>query len=195
MTQPATLPTRPAILELTEGRPSAPIALSAAERHALEDFFAATIKSGPDDTYPIQPGNIVGSLDVAGRTVVVQPKIPIDRVLFITAYAADPHNWQNHWSAIGHTGQLTDGVTALFLSAYERVTAQGLLRSYRTVDSATNAIRGRIRWPQQARQFRPLPIAVRYQLHDDDIPRTGSSAPLCRSCDNNGPVPQCCARG
>lgn len=170
MTQPATAPTSASFLQLTEGRVSAPLALSPVERQALETSFDATISTGPDDTYRVRPGSVVGSLEIAGRIVVVQPKIRIDRVLFMAAYAADPHNWHNHWSAIAHAGHLTDGVTALFLSAYQRVLAQGLLRSYRTVDRATTAIRGRIRWPQQARQITPLPIAVRHQVHDDDIP-------------------------
>jgi 5-methylcytosine-specific restriction enzyme subunit McrC len=170
MTQPATPPTSAPVLQLTEARTSAPLTLSTIERQALETSFEATISTGPDDTYRVQPGSVVGSLQIASRTIVVQPKIRIDRVLFMTAYAADPHHWHNHWSTIAHAGSLTDGVTALFVSAYQRVLAQGLLRSYRTVDRNTTAIRGRIRWPQQARQITPLPIAVRYQVHDDDIP-------------------------
>lgn len=87
----------------------------------------------------------------------------------MTAYAADPHNWHQHWSSISQTRGLTDGVAAVFLSAYRRVVAQGLLRSYRRVDRWATAIRGRIRWPDQARQVKPPPIAVRHHVHDDDI--------------------------
>lgn len=169
MNQPTTSPTDRSSLQLTEGRVSSPLELSPLERQALEDHFDATITTDPGGSYRVRPGNVVGSLRIAGRVVVVEPKIPIDRVLFMTAYAVDPHNWHQHWSSISQTGGLTDGVAAVFLSAYRRVVAQGLLRSYRSVDRRTTAIRGRIRWPDQARQVKPLPIAVRHNVHDDDI--------------------------
>lgn len=169
MNQPATSPTDRSILRLTEGRVSAPLELSRLERQLLEGSFDATISTDPGGTYRVRPGNVVGSLRIADRFVVVEPKIPIDRVLFMTAYAADPHNWHQHWSTISQTGDLIDGVVNVFLSAYRRVLAQGLLRSYRNVNRRTTAIRGRIRWPDQARQATPLPIAVRHHVHDDDI--------------------------
>lgn len=58
---------------------------------------------------------------------------------------------------------------SLFISAYNRTTTQGLLRSYRTIDTEQTTIKGRICWQKQARRPAPLPIAVRYQIHDDDI--------------------------
>jgi 5-methylcytosine-specific restriction enzyme subunit McrC len=156
-------------LQLTETRRSAPIHLTASERRALEEHFEATITTEPDGTYRVQPGSVVGSLRIGDRIVVVEPKLRIDRVLFMTAYAADPHRWQERWSSITSTGSLTDGIAALFLTAYQRTVAQGLLRSYRTVERDESTIKGRIQWPRQARRPGPLPVAVRYQLHDDDI--------------------------
>ena len=133
------------------------------------EHFEATITTEPDDTYRVQPGSVVGSLRIGDRTVVVEPKLPIDRVLFMTAYTADPHRWQDKWSTISSTGSLTDGIAALFLTAYHRTVAGGPLRAYRTVERDEPTIKGRIRWERQARRPGPLPVAVRYQLHDDDI--------------------------
>lgn len=156
-------------MQLTETRRSAPTRLTALERRTLEERFEATITTEPDDTYRVQPGSIVGSLRIGDCTVVVQPKLPIDRVLFMTAYTADPHRWQDKWSTISSTGSLTDGIAALFITAYQRTVAQGPLRAYRTVERNEPTIKGRIRWQRQARRPGPLPVAVRYQLHDDDI--------------------------
>jgi 5-methylcytosine-specific restriction enzyme subunit McrC len=139
------------------------------QRRLVEEHFEATITTEPDDTYRVQPGSVVGSLRIGDRTVVVEPKLPIDRVLFMTAYTADPHRWQDKWSTISSTGSLTDGIAALFLTAYHRTVAGGPLRAYRTVERDEPTIKGRIRWERQARRPGPLPVAVRYQLHDDDI--------------------------
>lgn len=156
-------------LQLTETRQSAPTRLTGLERRILEQRFEATITTGPDDTYRVRPGSVVGSLRIGNRTVVVEPKLPIDRVLFMTAYTADPHRWQDNWSAIASAGRLTDGIAALFLTAYQRTVAQGLLRAYRSIERDEPTVKGRVRWQRQARRPGPLPVAVRYQLHDDDI--------------------------
>ncbi|MET3805077.1 5-methylcytosine-specific restriction enzyme subunit McrC [Nakamurella sp. UYEF19] len=156
-------------LQLMESRRSTPTRLTALERHMMEQRFEATITTESNDTYRVQPGSVVGSLRIGNRTVVVEPKLPIDRVLFMTAYTADPHRWHESWSSISSAGSLTDGIAALFLIAYQRTVAQAPLRAYRTVDRDEPTMKGRIRWQRQARRPGPLPVAVRYQLHDDDI--------------------------
>jgi len=156
-------------VQLAEWALSLPVHLSVDERRALERHFDATVTTESVDTFRILPGSVVGSINVGSRVFVVTPKIPIDRVLFMTAYAADPHRWQDDWSSITTTPTLTDGIASLFVSACQRTLTRGLLRSYRTVDASATAVKGRVRWPRQARQVSPLPIAVRYQVHDDDI--------------------------
>src|SRR3954449_7293277 len=112
-------------LHLTEARLSTPVRLSPVERRALEHHFDSKITTEPNDTYRVQPGSVVGSAQIGSRTIVVQPKLRIDRVLFMTAYTADPYRWQERWSTIATTGTLTDGIAALFLTAYQRTVAQG----------------------------------------------------------------------
>lgn len=161
--------TRHEALQLTEGKFSFPVLLTPLERVGLETHFEASFATEPDGRVRVRSGNVVGSLNIEGRDVLVQPKLPVDRVLFMTAYAADPYHWDDRWSIIGRHRSLTDGIAALFVNAYRRTLAQGLLRSYRTITSDENTIRGRIRWDRQARRPAPLPISVRYQVHDDDI--------------------------
>jgi 5-methylcytosine-specific restriction enzyme subunit McrC len=155
---------------LTEWSPSPPLALTPAQRRALEKIFQARITSA-DATgdFIVTPGGVVGSVDVDGDHVVVRPKMGIDRVLFMVAYAADPYDWRGAWSSLGTTNDLVDGLAALFARAARQAVTRGLLRSYRRVDCDEAVIRGRIRWNQQARRPAPVPIAVRYDVYDDDI--------------------------
>ncbi len=117
----------------------------------------------------MRPGNVVGSVRIGERVVVVSPKLPIDRVLFMTSYVADPFGWQDGWAELGVVSSLTDGVAALFARSCERALGAGLLRSYRVVERDERLVRGRIRMNVQARRPVPVPIAVRYQVHDDDV--------------------------
>ena len=156
-------------LHLTEARLSTPVRLNPIERRRPGGPLRGQDHHRARRSYRVQPGSVVGSVHIGARTVVVEPKLRIDRVLFMTAYTADPHRWRDQWSTIAAAGTLTDGIAALFLAAYQRTVAQGLLRAYRTVESDETTIKGRIRWPRQARRPGPLPIAVRYQVHDDDI--------------------------
>ncbi|MFE7631581.1 McrC family protein [Kocuria sp. NPDC057446] len=136
----------------------------------LETRFEAVIRAtGHGDEVTVRPGGVVGSVSVGGVPIVVRPKIPIDRVLFMTAYAADPFRWEENWSVIAGVDDLQDGMTALFVAACHRTLQRGLLRSYRTVDADLPMVKGRVRWNVQARRLAPLPVACRFQVHDDDI--------------------------
>lgn len=158
------------MLQLTEWETSGPLALSSAQRHVLETRFEAVVRAtGHGDEVTVRPGGVVGSVSVGGVPLVVRPKIPIDRVLFMTAYAADPFRWEENWSAIAGVDDLEDGMAALFVAACRRTLQRGLLRSYRTVDADLPMVKGRVRWNVQARRPAPLPIASRFQVHDDDI--------------------------
>lgn len=122
-----------------------------------------------EEQHRVRPGNVIGSVRVGDRVVVVSPKLPIDRVLFMTVYTADPFGWRNEWAELGVVSSLTDGVAALFSRSRERALGAGLLRSYRTVERDEALVRGRIRMNVQARRMAPVPIAVRYQVHDDEV--------------------------
>lgn len=158
------------MLQLSEWEPSGPLTLTSAQRRVLETRFEAVVRAtGHGDEVTVRPGGVVGSVSVGGVPIVVRPKIPIDRVLFMTAYAADPFRWDEAWSAIAGVDDLEDGMAALFVEACRRTLQWGLLRSYRTVEADLPMVKGRVRWNVQARRPAPLPIASRFQVHDDDI--------------------------
>ena len=157
-------------MQLTEWRPSPPVRLTAEVRRVLERDFKARITSAPgSDEYVVRPEGVVGSVSVGGQVITVRPKINIDRVLFMVAYANDPYGWRQSMTSLGSTESLVDGTAALFAKACEPLMVNGLLRDYRTVDVDSGVVRGKIRWGVQARRFAPVPIALRNDVHDDDI--------------------------
>lgn len=157
-------------LLLTEWRKSPPLRLTALERSGLETHFDALVTSGPtDDTFVVTPRNTIGTVRIGDTDVVVTPKVPIDRVLFMVAYATDPLKWKDLWSTLSTSQDLVDGLAALFVTTADRVLARGLYRSYRRHQDDGLAVRGRIRWQEQARRQLPLPVALRYDVHDDDV--------------------------
>ncbi len=156
--------------ELTEWEPSAPMKLDDLTRRALEAHFAARIRTRTDDLVEVTPGGQVGTMRIGNDVIVVKPKIPIDRALFMVAYAADPYTWQDDTATLGQVEDLVEGVAALFLRAVRRVLAQGLLRSYRWVERDAPYVKGRIDWRRQSHRYAPVPIALRHQVFDDDIP-------------------------
>lgn len=157
-------------MDLTEWKQSPPRQVPLGVRQVLETTFDARISTGsaPDD-FVVTPGGVVGTVRVGDETVTVRPKIDIDRVLFMVAYANDPYGWEVELSNLGHVDSLVDGMAALFVRLCEPLVAGGLLRDYRRVDVDARVIRGKVRWDAQARRPLPLPIAVRHDVHDDDI--------------------------
>lgn len=158
------------MMQLTEWRPSPSLALSTDVRRVLERTFDAKITSAlGQGEYVVRPGGVIGSVSVAGQVITVSPKLAIDRVLFMVAYANDPYQWRSSVSSIGSVESLVDGMGALFAKACEPLMFKGLLRDYRSVDVDGRVVRGKIRWGVQARRLAPVPIALRHDVHDDDI--------------------------
>lgn len=155
---------------LTEHERSGPHSIPWATRIGLKRTFTTDIVDGPNEgTFWLKPGGIVGSTTINGERIVVRPKLPISRVLFLVAYAADPYQWQEDWTAIASATTLDEGVAALFVRVSDRTLGPGLLRDYRPVQTDQAVVRGRVRWPAQAGRMAPVPIAVRFDVHDDDV--------------------------
>lgn len=154
---------------LTEWQASDPIDISDGLRAVLESTFEARVVTAGGGKVRAIPGGVVGSVQVGAERIVVTPKIGIDRVLFMVAHAADPYRWSPTASTINQVEDLVEGMGALLVQACEGLIAQGLLRSYRRVDRDAPYVKGRIRWERQARRFAPIPLAIRHDVHDDDI--------------------------
>ena len=49
----------------------------------------------PAGGYRLRPSSYVGAVNVGELAVIVRPKIPVDRVMFLMTYAMDPRHWRD----------------------------------------------------------------------------------------------------
>jgi 5-methylcytosine-specific restriction enzyme subunit McrC len=146
--------------------------LTPAEVDVLRSKFRCQVTRADtgEDYYTIRPQDAVGAAVVGDTSIVIRPKLPIARVLFLIAHAIDPH-WAGD-AQLTTADSLTDAVAGLFAHLCDQALHAGLLRGYRDHREQLHTVRGRIDFTEQLRASpgRNLPLAVSYQSHDDDIP-------------------------
>ena len=127
--------------------------------------------SDEDGAYSLKPSSYVGALNIGEFAVVVRPKIPIDRVMFLISYAMDPKNWRRDPVELDKDDDVLEAVALAFAHRTRQAIQHGLLRDYRWEEDALNAVRGRIRFGEQIRRRFgiPLPIEVAFDEFTEDI--------------------------
>lgn len=160
-------------LTLNEYRTSPEVCLSWSERDALAKLapsITITPSVGPDSKYVLTPGSEIGAVLVGDLAIEIQPKIPIDRVLFMVSYALDPKRWRETPFQFAESS-LVEAVIPGFMVQVRRAFSRGVLQGYRIEEAALNTIRGRLRFDDQLRKrfgFFP-PAEVRYDEFTEDI--------------------------
>ena len=159
-------------LTLREWSSTAAVPLARGQVDGLRTVFKATVQpaSGRDGCYDVSTAGTVGAAQFGDLSVVVVPKLPITRLLFLLGYAADPSFGPND-AELDTRPELVGGVIRLFTMLAERAMRGGVLRGYRTIDAELPTVRGRIDLAEQLRR-RPgmqLPLSVRFQEHDENI--------------------------
>lgn len=114
----------------------------------------------------------VGVARVDGRQVIIQPKIHINRLVFLMGYARRPRHWCGDLVSLDPELELPEALADAFLALAGRALDQGLLKGYVTVDESLPVLRGRIRESEQLRRRfgRAVPLEVRYDEYSVDIP-------------------------
>jgi 5-methylcytosine-specific restriction enzyme subunit McrC len=154
-------------LTLTEHTTTEAVALGEAEARYLNDAvtdLSVTPTWGAPGHFDLRPGAVVGVVSLPSVQVVIEPKVPVDRVLFLVSYALDPARWHQHLAVVKETDGLVEGLVAIFAHTLRRALRRGVLQGYRTRDAAMTTLRGRIRFDEQLRRHygAPLPIEVTY---------------------------------
>lgn len=123
------------------------------------------------DRYTLRPSSLVGVLSLGDLSVVVRPKIPIDRVMFMISYALDIGAWRREHAPLANDPDLLEATIPAFAHHTQRAIRRGLLQGYRHEDHALQTVRGRIRFGEQIRhRFGiPLPIEVSFDDFTEDI--------------------------
>lgn len=164
-------------ITLREYSTSDPLALSAAEIKGLRgvlDSHKLAIEPvvDMDGHFHLRPSSTIGAFQVAGMRVVIQPKLPISRVMFLASYALDAFNIREEdFPRLDDVPDLVQAMARLLRVSARRAFSRGLHRGYRSREEALTTIRGRILVDEQIRRrFNiPIPIEVRYDEYTEDI--------------------------
>ena len=121
-------------------------------------------------TWELTPSSYIGTVRLDNLSVIVRPKIPIDRVMFLVAYAIDPKAWKTYFD-LSPAPDVLESIIPAFVNHTRRAVRRGLLQGYRHEEEALNSVRGRIRFGEQLnRRFGvPLPLEVGYDEFTEDI--------------------------
>ncbi len=161
----------PTLLELREYE-EFHVEIPFGEEHlrALSDAHIGVTRLG-GDAYTLRPSSLVGVLSLGDLSLVVRPKIPIDRVMFMISYALDIGTWRQDDAPLASDPNLLEAMIPAFAHHTQRAIRRGLLQGYRSEEDALQTVRGRIRFGDQIRQrfSIPLPIEVGFDDFTEDI--------------------------
>lgn len=121
--------------------------------------------------WEVTAGTQVGVVNAGGLQVVVQPKIDINRLVFLMGYARRPDFWGDDRVLLDADADLPEALADAFVRLARRALEQGLLKGYVTVDETLAVLRGRVREADQLRRRwgRSIPLDVRYDELTVDI--------------------------
>ncbi len=121
--------------------------------------------------WEFRPSSVIGMVNCDGLRVVIRPRIPIDRVMFLMGYSLNPGDWRPSPFGLTPDDDLLEAVVPAFVLRTQEAIRRGLLQGYRTVDDSLSTIRGRVRLTDQinARLGQALPVEVAYDDYTEDI--------------------------
>lgn len=159
-------------LILREGAPAQLVELADPIAEKLQSEGIAQLTRTKDSGWwEVTAGNRVGAASVGGLQLIIEPKVPISRLIFMLGYALRPDFWRDDLVKFEPHQDLPEALAAAFCRLAEQATGQGLLKGYHTVNETSPVLRGRIREADQLRRHwgRNLPLEVRYDEYTVDI--------------------------
>lgn len=159
-------------LTLIEGAPAKAVRLSNAEAEAIDSAELAVVTRAPgSEAWLIAAGTKIGVVRVGQLQITIQPKIRIDRLVFLMGYATKPKFWRNHSVLLDVESDLPEALAHAFARLASKAVEQGLLQGYKTVDESLPVLRGRIRVRDQIsrRYGAGLPLEVTYDDFTVDV--------------------------
>ncbi len=156
------------------GRQASGVKLSVAQRDALAQLvpsLAIAPTAGRSNEYDLTPDRCIGAVQLDDLAVEIQPKVPIEHVLFMLSYTVGVEKRKTERFSFGRSPSVIEAVIPSFLRHVEHAFRRGLLQGYRQTEDKLNTVRGRIRLEDQIqRRFNIAPpIEVRYDEYTEDI--------------------------
>lgn len=150
-------------LTLTEYLTTERVRLSVRQRAQLAALLPSVLVSpsaGEVDLFDLKPSSVVGVLTIDGLDIIVQPKMPLDRLLFVLSYSMGRVKDVAIDAELTGAGDLVEAIVPAFVHHVRRAIARGVQQGYRTVDESSLTLRGRLRIGDQIlRRFGPMPPA------------------------------------
>ncbi len=162
-------------LTLSEYDTAQDVALTAQQRDQLRTLTASVTvvpTIGHEGRYDLTPGSSVGVIHLAaGLELLIRPKLPIDRVLFLISYALDHSRWQESPVGLSESEGILEAIIQGFAYRLRRTLARGVLQGYRSEEDALTTVRGRWRIGDQIRTRYGIvpPVEVSFDDFTEDI--------------------------
>lgn len=139
--------------------------------NAAETGAVAVAPSTKSGYYDLTASSWVGVVNAGTLTLEIQPKIPIDRLLFLLSYRLDPRRWRDIPFDYDERSSLLEAVIPGFVFQVRRALRRGPLQGYRVKEETLSIVRGRIRFADQVRRHFGIapPIEVQYHEFTEDI--------------------------
>ncbi len=135
-----------------------------------KSHIAVTAPSVEGSTWTLTPSSYIGTVRLDNLSIIVRPKISIDRVMFLVAYAIDPKDWRSYFD-LSPAPDVLESIIPAFIHHTRQAVRRGLLQGYRHEEEALHTVRGRIRFGEQLKRRNNiiLPIEVAYDEFTEDI--------------------------
>lgn len=158
---------------LREYATSALVELTAAQRDTLRRVAPSVTvvpSIGVEGAYDLTPGSFVGAVRLPGLDLVIQPKLSIDRVLFLVSYASGRW-WSGQQAQLEGAEDLVEAIIPGFVAQLRAAYRRGVPQGYRVEEDALTTIRGRLRMDllAQRRYGKVPPIDVVFDEFTEDI--------------------------
>lgn len=158
-------------LTLREYQTTYAVPLTLEERNQLRAFLDIAPNGAVEGCYDLTPGASVGAINLDTLAVTIQPKLPIERLLFLVSYALAHERWRDIPFDLEQRDDLVEAIVPGFVAQVRRALRRGVLQGYRTEEDALQTVRGRIRFDEQLRrrQGRLPPVELRFDEFTTDI--------------------------
>ena len=161
-------------IDLDEYATSAPLDLILGEVEALRLHRAVEITPIVDGGQPrwvVRARQHVGILQLGELELRIHPKVSVDRLFFLLAYATDADGWLDSPTEVGEASDLVEAIARAFVLHSEHALTPGILQGYVTTEDSLLTLRGRLREGDQvrARLGMPIPLEVTYDDFSSDI--------------------------
>ena len=120
--------------------------------------------------WQVSAHNYVGSINVAGLQLLVQPKIPLRNLFLLLEVGLRERDWHDEAVRFETTGDLLPALVSFFARTTETTLARGLYHSYREQHDRLIALRGRVDIARQlAQPGVVIPTACRFTEFTADL--------------------------